>query len=284
MNSVKLGIVVVVALAVGALGGGVFARQQLGSQLTDTQQKNAQAAQELDKTRKQLAELTQIAAAAEKTLAARNTELEKVQAAFEQMAGDGGLSASMAEASAEEALGEDMPPPPPAPLRAPRDGVDPMEGVPRGPDGNPLPPETLTERPPSMRLDFSQRMNERMQEYYEAETAKTNDPAVQQRLATLRDQSTYMMDVMQRMRDSADPDERTQLQEEFQQVRSNVSNLVQEQQDHMLRQVAAQNGITDPQKQEAFMNSLRETQDSPFFRSPMMSWGGDRGRRGRDGF
>lgn len=281
MNSVKLGIVVVVASVVGALGGGVFARQQLASQLTQVAQSRDQAVQERNKAAATLRDAEQRALDAQAALTARNSELQRLQAAHDELADTAAVQAPAAAISEEPAASDAAPAPPPE-LRAPRDGIDPMEGVPRDANGNPLPPEPTVDGP-SSRMDFTQRMNERMQGYYEAEAAKTNDPAVQQRLATLRDQSTYMMDVMQRMRDTMDEQERAQLQEEFQQVRANVSTLVQEQQDYMLRQVAIQSGVTDPQKQEALMNSLRETQESPFFRSPMMSWGGGGpgGRRGR---
>jgi hypothetical protein len=127
------------------------------------------------------------------------------------------------------------------------------------------------------------RMRERMDGYIDSETAKTNDPAVQQRLTTLKEQSDYMLELMQKMRDTMDEKERAAAQQEFAQVRGTVTGLVQEQQDYMLQQLATQNGITDPQKQQAFINSLRETQASPFFSSPMMSFGGRRGG-GQGGF
>lgn len=131
------------------------------------------------------------------------------------------------------------------------------------------------------RSEFMAQVRQRTSDLVEAEAARATDPAVRQRLETLRQQSDYMLELMDQIREVKNDDERAQLQQQFDAAREDVGNLVQEQQDYMLRQVAAQYGITDPAKQAAFAQSLRETQASPLFRAPTLTWGiSAAGRRG----
>ncbi len=125
----------------------------------------------------------------------------------------------------------------------------------------------------AQRSEFLSQVRQRTSDIIEAEAAKAGDPAVRRRLDAIREQSDYMLALMEQIRETRKEDERARLQEAFDAARAEVGALVEEQQDYMLRQVAAQYGITDEVKQAELIRSLRETQSSPLFRAPTLTWG-----------
>jgi hypothetical protein len=122
-------------------------------------------------------------------------------------------------------------------------------------------------------VDFMERQRQRGHEFINSQILQTADPAVQERLGILGENIDYMIDLMQEMRRVEDNQDRIALQQEYTAARDNVRVLVEQQQNHMLRQLAAENGITDPAAQDALIHAFRRVESSPFFRTPTLLWG-----------
>jgi hypothetical protein len=86
------------------------------------------------------------------------------------------------------------------------------------------------------------------------------------------------------MRDAQTDEERDAIRDEMRTLGESTRQLVQEQQDFLMRDSLRQSGITDPKAQDAAMQSLRQTMEGPFFRGPL-AWGaGGPGGPGGGGF
>jgi len=117
----------------------------------------------------------------------------------------------------------------------------------------------------SERNDASSRVREGLQAYMDDEIAKTQDADTAQRLSALSDSMGRQMELVQQLRDAKTDAERDSARQSLTELRTSMRELVQTQQDTMLRQFAAQYGVAADQ-QEQFLRGFRELQASPFFR------------------
>lgn len=120
-----------------------------------------------------------------------------------------------------------------------------------------------------------ERVRERLDSFLQDELQKTGDPEVQQRLAQIRDYTEQLSEMRRSMR-NAPPDERAALRDRMTETVGALRDVGEAQQDYMVREVAREFDITDPDEQEAFVGAFRELQASPFFRPESLIWGANR--------
>lgn len=275
MSIWKVVLTACMALALGLMAGQGVSRAQFAPLVAA-----ARAAGE--EARQQAAALKRQAEAAELRLARLETENESLRAQLDR------AHENLAAAPAQVPEFEPEPPTPEPedaaeagaearpPARDPRERTDRSrweDGQGFGPDGGD--PAQREER----RQEFATRMRQRVDEMFGAEMAKSNDPVVQERLTALNEQVQYMMDLRQQMRDAQTDEDREVLRQTIDQTRDNIRTLTEQQQEYMLRQLAAQSGITSTNAQDQFIAGLRDVQQSPYF-NPGLMGGGFGGRGG----
>lgn len=268
MDVIKAGVVVAAALAVGAGVGAFAVHQRLAPAMNELRDRLALAQGQSAALERQVEELGQHSQRLETQSRALRDQIEGLQ-----------------RAAAALPPAPQAPPEPPAQdidetadlealLSAAAEGRDAAPARPT-PDPSELP--GAVREPPEQRLarraEYLEQVRLRTQEIMAEEMDRSADPRVRQRIETLQQYTDYMIDLMDRLREAPDEATRETLQAEFDQVRQTVSQLVREQQDHMLLQLAAQFGIVNGPQQQAFLESLRQTQASPFFRAPLLVWG-----------
>ena len=129
--------------------------------------------------------------------------------------------------------------------------------------------------------EFRTRARERVDGFFEAEYGGATDAAVQDRLVRMEENTNYLMDLREAMREAESDEERQQLRQDFGETTAALRDLVVEQQDYMLRTLAEEHGIKGAEQQEAFVASMREVQSSVYFRPERMIWGMGGGFGGR---
>lgn len=130
----------------------------------------------------------------------------------------------------------------------------------------------------SRRQEYVTAMRERFRETMDAEIQEAADPVAQERLGMISIYAEDVMDLRGQLRAAETDEEREDLRIALEETATALRGLVQEHQDYKLRQFAAEYGITGAEKQDAFLNSLRETLESPL-PGRGFSWG-----RGGPGF
>jgi len=249
MDALKTVVAALVALSVGAVGGGFAVYRNIGVRDSARAAENARLVERIRALEADTESLRLQAGEYERDAQAREAELRRLES-------EPRAEPAEAEAWTEEGVssGTDSASAAARPSRGPgRAGAVPGDAALRAERVEPS-----AEQLEQSRAEYTQRLRERMQSYVDTEAQKTTDPVVQQRLAMLREQADYMVEMLQAVRSATDDAQRADFQQQFNDARANVQALVQEQQDYMLRQVAAQHGITDPQRQQAFVESLRQ--------------------------
>ena len=108
-----------------------------------------------------------------------------------------------------------------------------------------------------------------------------DDPAAMESLAALNEWREYQQSLRQQLREVEAEEDRNAIVAEMEEARWNARQLVNEQQDSLLRAFAEEHGISGETEQGAFTDQLREVLQNPFFRMErMLVGGGGPGRRG----
>lgn len=133
------------------------------------------------------------------------------------------------------------------------------------------------------RQSFEDRLNQMLT----AQVAQMNDPAAGDRLDALMEWRDYQQDLRQQLRDAQTDEERNAVLAAMDEARQNARQLLLDQQNALLRDVATQSGIRGGKNQDQFVSALRQTLNSPFFQMDRMLVGGmpfgGRGQRGGRG-
>ena len=129
------------------------------------------------------------------------------------------------------------------------------------------------------RREMGQRFRSGANEFLEEEIAYAPDEVTQSRLIAMSDGMNRMFDLREQIRAAETDEARAALDEEMDLVRDSLDELRTEQQNDMLRNLAAANGIDNPKQVNRFMRDMKATLDSPFFRFG----GGPPGRGGGRG-
>lgn len=253
MGAMKIVLGVAVACALGALAGAYAMSIQAEKQVADLARERDVLQERVQKLQKQVEDLLRLAQREEQAAAGLKAELEQARGASVAPLAEGAQTASKGAAAKPEGW--------PSSVEVPE---DPQRGALR--NAPQLAPEEQAQR----REEYAQRLRERVQSLVDDEIQRTPDSAAQQRLLALREQADAMVEALRNVQEtSEDEPERAEALEQFQLARAATVSMVREHQYYTLRQLAAQNGITEPQKQEAFVESILQLQQSPFFQAPM---------------
>ena len=264
----KLAAAIIAAISIGAIGGAVAVQQQYSAAHAENEAALASLTETHEKLQRQLRDaetmseqLRQRNLRMEERLQAMQSRVMEVQEELARRSSDWEMldwdafdlaataepdvdAPSAAVGASDAALGEDE-----APRRRGREPGD-------------------REAREARREEFIERFREQMQASLDDVILSSDDPAEQERMALMGEYADYMTDLRRRMADAEDEEARRALFQEMAEAGAEMRALVVEQQDHVLRNVARQHGITDPQEQQAFVSSLREAQASTAYRGP----------------
>lgn len=262
-------IVAAVALVVGCVSGYVATSAQAGRLRADLETARSEAVQHEAKARLAAEDLAQVSA----QVAALRADYDRLRdrvAESEARRAAAETAAETAEAEGESvqqlfenfatAL-ESAPPAEPRRRTAPPDMRD--------DSGEPTADASMRrEEWDARRREFAGRMRETMNQFLEDRIAASQDPAERQRLASIGEYADYMMELRDQMRAAETEEDRERVREAMGQAADTMRTLVQDQQNQVMRQALASQGVTDTQKQDEMLSAMREAQSSPFFRIP----------------
>ncbi len=112
------------------------------------------------------------------------------------------------------------------------------------------------------------------------ELARMGDPNAAQNFQALLDYRQDEQALREQMRDAKTDAERERIADDLRATTQASRQLLNSQQDSILRNVAASNGISDAASQQKFVEATRAALENPFFTMEPMLSGGGRGPRG----
>lgn len=112
--------------------------------------------------------------------------------------------------------------------------------------------------------------------------ATIDDPAALESLEALSEWRDYQQAMRRQLRELESEEDRNAVLAEMEEARWNAQQLVNDQQNSLLRAFAEEHGITGDTDQDQFIDQLRETLQNPFFEMERALVGG--GLPGRRGF
>ena len=244
----RTAIIGIVAAALGALAGGLVAQQRLSARLatseTDRETLGARV-QGLEQDCKQARDQTGLLEARLAGLTEENEGLLEQLAALEaepqglDVVEPVGPETEPLEATLEAALAE----------RRPR-----RRG--RWGDGSST-PEERAEREERIR-EYVAQARERTNNFFADQLEQAQDPAARERLGAISDYYDYMLDLNRQMREAGTEEDREALAQEMHEARDVYRRMVGEQQEQMVRDIIANSGVTNPQKQDELIKAVKE--------------------------
>ncbi|MBM3288849.1 MAG: hypothetical protein FJY92_01735 [Candidatus Hydrogenedentes bacterium] len=273
MSWLRILVAVVIALPVGALAGRYYAARESAPALAALEKERAESAAAARAMRGEVDEAKEKA----ESLARENRRLQDQLASAAKAEPEEDPSLEPVGAQGEMTLDSGAE----QPADASGAGRDPRRG------GNPN--ETDAEREARIaqwREEREQRgaeMRDRLRSFIDEQIQNAPDKTTQDRLTSISANGEAMMDLFQQMREAQTDEERDAVRDELRTTGDATRQLVQEQQDYLMRESLRQSGVTDPKAQDAAMQSLRQTMEGPFFRGPL-AWGGGGGPGGPGGF
>lgn len=254
-------VIAVLAASAGAVGGAYWAHQRASEAL-------AFSAEECRQAQARLAEQTRQTEALRTDLAELRAQAARFESSLASLSSPPATSSKVEEGSGPDTL--DEPPPGEAEGPVPSSVTTPLPGRPRG--------DTRAADPGrdaggDGRGEQTARARERLDQLFADEVARTADPAAQTRLSALNDSLDAVMELRRQMAEARTTEEREALRQNMAEAWANAGALLRDQQDAMLRDLADQYGVPAA-RQAQFVESIRQTQASPFFRGGALSPGG----------
>lgn len=120
-----------------------------------------------------------------------------------------------------------------------------------------------------------------MSDFLSNEIEASTDPAEKARLASISEYMQSLMEQRQLLRDAQSDEERQAIFETMRQNGDTLRSMVEEQQDQVLRDALARQGVSGRAQQDGIIGAYKEAQRGPFFSGPFTFFGG--GWRGRGG-
>lgn len=129
--------------------------------------------------------------------------------------------------------------------------------------GNPQ-PQSQNERP-RRAIESPDQIQTGLQNYLNGEIAKTTDPNVSHGLTVFGNSLLRQMALVQQLRTAKTAEDRETIHQTIRRLRHSTRALVRDQQNYLLRHLAAQYGITSQDRQDQFIQGLRTLEAGPFF-------------------
>lgn len=291
MSGAKIAVAAIIALAVGVAGGMYTVQARYNPELERLAAEREAALTKASELRKSVADTT----ALERENARLRDEVERLRTRPEPAAEvaeaptEGTESPTFNLEEATDALSAALRSGDGDRRRGGDDREPPKEGTPEYAEW-----QERRERWQQEREERSREYRSRMDGFFDEAMQKTNDPVAQNRIAAINDYTNYTMDLFREMRNAETDEERDQIRQDLSITFDETRSLVREHQDYLISETLRENGVSDPQKQQALVNSVRETMEDPFFRmgggggggppGGGLGWGGgDRGRGGPGG-
>jgi len=123
---------------------------------------------------------------------------------------------------------------------------------------------------------FREQMQAQRESFFQTQLDASPSRESQDRVKAIWEYSDYMRELRDAMRQAETDEERQALRQSMEETGQIVRDLTRDQQDFMVRELAAQHGITSKGDQDAFVSAVRDLQSNPLFQG----YGG-RGGRGR---
>ncbi len=121
---------------------------------------------------------------------------------------------------------------------------------------------------------FRERFEGQSREMWDEQFALIDDPAALESLEALSEWQDYQRELRQQLREMESEADRNAVLAEMEEARWNAQQLVNEQQNSVLRAFAEKQGITGDTERDQFVDGLRETLENPFFRMERALVGG----------
>jgi hypothetical protein len=288
MTGAKIAVAAIIALAVGVAGGMYTVQARYNPELERLAAEREAALTKASELRKSVADTT----ALERENARLRDEVEQLRARPEPVAEvaeaptEGTESPTFNLEEATDALSAALRSGDGDRRRGGDDREPPKEGTPEYAEW-----QERRERWQQEREERSREFRSRMDGFFDEAMQKTTDPVAQNRIAAINDYTNYTMDLFREMRNAETDEERDQIRQDLSITFEETRSLVRDQQDYLISETLKENGVSDPQKQQALVSAVRETMEDPFFRMggrgggpPGGGWGwGDRGRGSSDG-
>ena len=118
----------------------------------------------------------------------------------------------------------------------------------------------------AQRTEFAQRMRQSVNDFYAQQIAQTKDADARKRLQAMQEYTDYLTQLRESERAAQTEEEREAIRTTMRDTFDAIRTLREQQQDYMLRQLAADYGVTSTAKQDELIESLQNLQSSPFFR------------------
>ncbi len=147
--------------------------------------------------------------------------------------------------------------------------------------GTRRPPEEGREQREDRRRSYADDYRTRMNDFFSNEIEASTDPDEKARLASISEYSQSLMEQRQLLRDAQSDEERQAIFETMRQNGDTLRSMVEEQQDQVLRDALARQGVSGRAQQDGIIGAYKEAQRGPFFSGPFTFFGG--GGRGRGG-
>ncbi len=259
-------VAVIVALAIGIVGGVLGVQNRMGPRLTtlrvdkDTLERECRRFREKAESASARLEAVQRQnEALFEEIAALETQLDEANMAAAEPAPDETydrlaeiLAGSMAEApDATGVLEEEQTEAPPRP-----GSMD----------------EEEARRRAERRRETASRLRDNVRGFMDAQIEHATNPEARERLTALSEYSDYMMDLVQQLRQAQTDEERAAVREALGEARQSAEQLLREQHVYMLREVAAEHGIRGQEQQDAFLQSMRQVLTNPLFNAQDNFW------------
>lgn len=263
MTSAKIAIAAIIALAVGVAGGMYSVQARYNPELERLAAEREDALAKAAELRKSATDATSL----QRDNARLRAEVERLRARPEPAVAPAGAPVEETDApgfnteDATDALSAALQPDEGDRGRGRGDREPPKEGTPEYQEW-----QERRERWQQEREERSAEFRERMDGFFAEAMQKTTDPAAQNRIAAINEYTNYSMELMRAMRDAESDEERDQIRQDLSITWDETRNLVRDQQDFLISEAMKQNGVSDPQTQQALTASVRETLEDPFFR------------------
>lgn len=253
-------------LATGVTAGAVFARSRLAPQLENVSQQRDNLADELGEAKTAFRKVDEYAS----QLKLENSNLStQLNAIYEELEVETPAAPNPVATSVDEEQVETNTPPAENNRRGRRGRREFTEEE-----------RARWEERRAARQDAFQQRRDRIQNYWDDEYARAADPVVQDRILSLLEYESYMGELRTEMRSVQTDEERVALFDEMREAGAVRTNLLREQQDYLLREIAKLSGIADAQAQEDLVNAFHELLQSPTFQTQGGRAGGRRGPGG----
>ncbi len=250
-------IALIVAVAFGAVLGALIIRAQMNPKLVEITSQHAQLEQEKNRLTEELSFASERMQWVEKENASLRGQIQALSTG--QMAPSG---------NPEEQI--------------PNDSAAPEDSSAGGSASAYIPPDPSETEKPLSPQDQKLATAEQQMAYAERQLLDSvlvddmeasTDPAEKARLQNVMDHRKLVRDLYRDLRDAATPEERQTVLDTILKARSNLKELVKNQQDEMMRQAIESADESTEEGKRALIDHLQEIQKSPYFTDPLFVWG-----------